>query len=541
MNGTKPNTVSFIRFLTMLVFLGCTKVHSNEPKLFTSDICVYGGSEAGFIAAIEAAHLGKTVSLIAPSAHIGGFIINGLSTSDIGNGLVDNKHYVSGLPLGFYMRIASYYGHNKTLGEFGWEPHVAEKIIEDWIKEYPNISVYKKERLKEGKGSVVKEGSVIKGLVMESGKKFKASIFIDATIEGDLMAFSGVNYTFGREGNAKYGETINGVYPEQSYAQFKVNLDPYNVVGDTVSGLIPTILDVPIGRKGEASPYIMGFCFRICLTDNLENQVPISKPRSYNPHDYEIYRRYFTVGGMNGFLKEPDKNVPNSKTDLGSWHDLSANLYGMNVDYPDGSYKIRQKMYECHKNFTLGLLWFLQNDSSVPIDVKSSWKAFGLPKDEFKDNGHWPYKFYARSARRMVSDYVITEHNGRPGAKQTVDPIGITLWPFDMHASKRVIKNGSVWNEGFIMDKKVIPFGISYRALVPKSDECSNLLVPGCPSSSYVGYSALRLTWVFMTMGQAAGAAASIAIDNQIDVQEVPYNKLRTKLLEVGQVLNSQL
>lgn len=530
---------SIICQFVLVLVIGLCGAQSNGHKAITTDICVYGDSEASFMAAIAAARSGKSVSLISPSDHIGGFIINGLSSSDIGDGHVDNKRFVSGLPLEFYKRITAYYGHDKELGSFGWEPHVAEEVIENWLKEFANISVYKSERLKEGTEGVLKDGAVIRELAMESGTRFKASVFIDATIEGDLMAFSGVSYAYGREGNVKYGETINGVYPDQTYRQFEIEIDPYIETGNPSSGLLPTILNVPLGSRGDASPYIMGFCFRICLTDSLENRIPISKPKNYDSREYEIYRRYFKEGGMNRFLNGPYKEVPNAKTDMGSWHDLSANLYGMNVKYLDAGYKEREEVYNQHKNFTIGLLWFLQNDSSVPEEVQLRWLAYGLPKDEFLDNGHWPNKFYARSSRRMVSDYVVTEHNGRSGAERPKDPIGVTLWPFDMHAAKRIVRDGKVWNEGFVFDKKVVPFGISYRALVPKKAECTNLLVAACPSSSYVGYSALRLVWVFMTMGQASGVAAVKVIDDQVSVQDVAYDHVRLELLQMGQVLDA--
>jgi hypothetical protein len=284
----------------------------------------------------------------------------------------------------------------------------------------------------------------------------------------------------------------------------------------------------------------MGFCFRICLTNNPANRISITLPIGYNPDDYEIYRRYFAAGGANPLLVDGPEiriNVPNQKTDMGSWHDLSANLYGMNVDYPDAGYQKRQEIYEFHKNFTIGLIWFLQNDPAVPSEVRQRWEPWGLPQDEFTDNDHWPRKFYARSTRRMVSNYVITEHNGRPGAEQPSDVIGVTYWPFDMHAAKRVVRNGYAWNEGFVFDENTQPFGVSYRALVPKRQECTNLIVAACPSSSYVGYGALRLVWMFMTMGQAAGAAGSISVDDKVPVQDVNYNKLKKHLLDNGQVL----
>jgi hypothetical protein len=532
----------YILFL-WLIILSCT-ARTDYTDLIRTDICIYGGSEASFTAAIQAAKQGKTVALIAPYGHVGGFIIEGLSRSDVGDGHVNNKRFVSGLPLEFYNRVRKIYNHNEELGSFGWEPKVGEQLILDWIGEYPSITIYKNERLVEGTNGVVKEGARITRIVMESGKRFAARVFIDATIEGDLMAFSGISYTYGREGNAKYNETINGNYPDQTYRQFKVQVDPYKTPGDPASGLIATVLDVPLGEAGDPSPYIMGFCFRICLTNNPDNRFPIEKPGTYNPADYEIYKRYFAAGGNNPFLVEGPgirANVPNQKTDMGSWQDLSANLYGMNVEYPDASYQKRQEIYEYHKNFTTGLIWFLQNDPAVPTEIQEKWKSWGLPSDEFTDNGHWPRKLYVRSARRMVSDYIITEHIGRPGAEQPLDIIGVTYWPFDMHAAKRVVRNGYVWNEGFVFDKNIHPFGISYRALVPKHEECTNLIVAASPSSSYVGYGALRLVWMFMTIGQAAGAAGSIAIDDGVSVQDVDYVKLKQELLKNGQVLSVDL
>ncbi|WP_081652439.1 FAD-dependent oxidoreductase [Cyclobacterium qasimii] len=373
-------------------------------------------------------------------------------------------------------------------------------------------------------------------VILEDGSEIKAKVFVDASIEGHLLHFAGVTTETIREGNDKYGEKLNGIQEVNTFKQFTVAVDPYIVEGDSTSGLISTIQAGELGNHGDPSHYIQGFCFRMCLTKEKGNMLPINKPENYVPERYEIYRRYFKAGGK---LFKPEANRHNGKTDIGSWHDLSANLYGENWEYPEGNYQKQDSIVKFHRDFTLGLLWFLQNDESVDSLNRANWEGWGLPKDEFTDNGNWPRRLYIRSGRRMVSDYVITEHNVDIKVKDTVsDPVGIAWWPPDVHHARRIVKNGKAYNEGFTHvenDGTWKPFKISFQATVPKKEECINLLTPTSLSSSYIGYGSTRIVPTFMIVGQSVGAAAAIAASENIDVQDIPYPELEKVLLSQNQ------
>lgn len=416
-----------------------------------------------------------------------------------------------------------------------FEPHVAEAVFGELVKEH-GVRVFFNHRLAE-KGGVEKDAKAkrITALRCENGAEFRGRVFLDATYEGDLLAFAGVSMIIGREANAKYGETKNGIRGENNYRQMAVRVDPYRVPGDSQSGVIPTVQDEPLGTPGAGDHRIQAYCFRMCLTKDPAKRIPFIKPNGYDSTQYEIYRRYVKAGGK---LWKPVANLPESKTDMGSWHDLSANLYGMNHDYPGGSYSTRARICREHLTFTQGLCWFLANDPEVPEDLRREWSQWGTSKDEFRDNAGWPRQFYVRDARRMVSDYVITEHHTSKSNQTSVpDPVGLAYWPPDTHHVRRIVGDGAAYNEGFVFGgDDWAPFGISYRALIPRASECVNLLTPTCPSSSHVAYGAIRLEWTFMALGQAAATAACLAIDEGVAVQQLDYRKLRARLVADKQV-----
>ncbi|MFI0429351.1 FAD-dependent oxidoreductase [Mariniflexile sp. HMF6888] len=504
---------------------------------FDTDICILGGSEAGFTAAIQASRLGKKVVLIEPTGHVGGMLVEGIAR-DIGFG---SACVIGGIAREFYIAVEKYYGLEPEFDNPDWyskyEPSVAERIIEQMLDKERNITIIRKSRIKEQNG-VVKVGNKITKVILENGVEIEAKVFIDASIEGYLLHFSGITTETIREGNTKYGETINGVQGENKFKQFLVKVDPYIIEGDSTSGLIKTIQNGKLGKHGDPSKFIQGFCYRMCLTKEKNNCIPITKPKTYNSDWYEIYRRYLKKGGV---LFKPDPYRHNGKTDVGSWHDLSANLYGENWQYPTGNYKTQDSIVQYHRDFTMGLLWFLQNDASIDSLTRANWEGWGLPKDEFTDNGHWPRRLYIRSARRMVSDYIITEHNTNINTLDTVsDPVAIAWWPPDMHHARRIVKNGYAYNEGFTQvgdNKNWKPFKISYRATIPKKRECTNIITPTCLSSSYVGYGSIRIVPTFMMLGQSTGVAAAIAIDDNISLQDVPYSTLGEMLIYNKQIL----
>lgn len=523
------------------------------PHTFGHDVVIYGGTPAGIAAAIQAARDGKSVALIEPSSRLGGIMVNGLGGTDIDNHKgFQNSHAVGGIALEFYRRVANYYGygdafadmlkhHTKDPWLWRFEPHVAEEILSDWVLEHAPISVFLNNRLAEEEDAVTREGTRIRKIRTENGAAYRGTVFIDATLEGDLLAAAGVSTTWGRESNSLYGETKNGIRAETTHAQFTVSVDPYVRPGDPSSGVIPTVQDEPLGIPGEADKSIQAYCFRMCLTQDEDNRIPFQKPRDYDRTQYEIYLRYLKAGGK---LYTPHKSIPNGKTDLGAWHDLSHNLYGMNHDYASGSYSVRQKIFNEHKSFTQGLFYFLANDGHVGTldsSLQNTWKRWGLCKDEFTDNGGWPRQFYVRDARRMLSDYVMTEHHTRRVKPAVVDdPVAVAYWPPDLHSVRRIVRDGHAYNEGFVFGgDSWRPFGIAYRSLVPKKNECTNLLTPTCPSSSHVAYGALRIEFTYMAMGQACGIAAALALDRSADVQDIDYPSLRDRLVATGQVIDA--
>ena len=502
-------------------------------------LLIYGGTAGGFTAALEAASLGVDVVLVEPSGHIGGMSVEGLGGSDIDNHAFKNSPAVGGLALEFYRRIARAYGRTDP-APWRFESRVAEAVIDAWLAEYP-IRIYRNTRLSEAVGSVQKDQERITSLTMEDGRVFRAQMFIDATIEGDLLARSGVSTTVGREANSVYHETKNGIRAQTTHAQFSLRIDPYRIPGDPSSGVIPTVQDEPLGTPGEGDRSFQAYCFRVCLTKNPDNRVPFVQPMGYDRNLYEIYLRYLRAGGK---LYTPQAGLPGGKTDLGAWHDLSHNLYGMNRDYPEGDYATRKRVYQEHRDFTQGLFYFFANDEEVgrlAPALQAEWRLWGLAADEFGDNDHWPRQFYVRDARRMVSDCVITEHYA--DADHLVpDPVGLAFWPMDVHSVRRIVRDGAVYNEGFVFDgRDARPLPIPYRALVPRKSECSNLLTPTCVSSSHIAYGAIRLEWTFMLLGQSCGAAAALALEKRIAVQDLMYAELQARLLKSHQVLSLPL
>lgn len=513
------------------------------------DIVVYGGSSGGFPAAIQAAKLGKTVVLLEPSRHVGGMNVEGLGGTDIDNhSQFQNSPAVGGLALEFYRRIAKHYGKaeafesmlaegRKEPALWRFESSAAQKVIDDWLAEH-GIEVVTEARLLEEDGAVEKDGARIVSIRTTKGE-FQGKVFIDATIEGDLLAAAGISTVIGREANSLYNETKNGIRAETTHCQFEVEFDPWVVPGDPSSGTIHGVLDEPLGTPGEGDHRLQAYCFRVCMTDNPENRIPFPKPASYDPANYELYKRYLQAGGR---IHRPRAVLPNQKADVNGGAAASHNLNARNYGYPAGSRAEREAILTYHREYTQGLFHFLANDPEIgriAPELQAHWSEWGLAKDEFTDNGGWPRMFYVRDARRMVSDYIVTEHHVKKDHPTPVeDPVGMAFWPPDVHSVRTIVRDGHAYNEGFVFGgEDWVPFGVSYRALVPKASEAVNLLTSTCPSSSHIAYGAIRIEFTFMALGQAAAVAASQAIDAGATVQEIPYAPLRDRLLADGQVL----
>ncbi|RUL81771.1 FAD-dependent oxidoreductase [Tautonia sociabilis] len=521
------------------------------PQSF--DVVVYGGTSAGIAAAVQADRMGKSVVVVSPDVHLGGLSSGGLGWTDSGR-----KEAIGGLAREFYHRVWRHYqdddawrwqsraeygnkgqgtpaidGNQRTMWIF--EPHVAEEIFEALVAEH-DIPVVRDAWLDRESG-VEKDGNRIVSITTIDGRTFSGKQFIDATYEGDLMAAAGVSYTVGRESNATYGETLNGVQTARAVShQFDFPVDPYVVPGDPSSGLLPRIHPGPPGEDGQGDHRVQAYCFRMCLTDHPDNRLPFEKPEGYDPAEYELLGRYLR-GGWKGVFNKFDP-IPNRKTDTNNHGAFSTDNIGRNDDYPEASYERRREIIAEHERYQKGLMYFLANDPGVPEDIRSRAASYGLARDEFVDNGHWPHQIYVREARRMVSDFVMTERHLR-GLEPTPDPVGMGSYNMDSHNVQRYVdEHGHARNEGDIQVSPGGPYSISYRALVPRAEECVNLLVPVCLSSSHIAYGSIRMEPVFMILGQSAATASCLAIDHGSTVQAIPPDALRDRLLADGQVLD---
>jgi ribulose 1,5-bisphosphate synthetase/thiazole synthase len=532
------------------------------------DVVVYGGTSGGVVAAVQVARLGRSVVLVEPGRHLGGLSSGGLGATDIGV-----KQSIGGLAREFYQRVNRYYAQptawkygsrDEYLGRRkGWaaeqtwwlfEPHAAEAVFQQLVQE-ARVPVVFGERLDLKRGVVKQQGRVVR-IVMESGRAFAGLAFIDATYEGDLMAKAGVSYTVGREPNARYAEHLNGVQPHREherfyfYHQFMSPVDAYVKRGDPASGLLPSVGADGPGRAGEGDHRIQAYCFRTCLTDQADNLVPIAKPKGYDPRRYELLLRYYEAG-FEGIPVDPIRQLrpqglppgaflPNRKTDNNNVHAVSVDNTGMNYAYPEGDYATRARIVEDHRVYQQGLYWTLAHDPRVPAAVRSEMSRWGLAKDEFTDNDHWPHQLYVREARRMQSDQVMTEHHC-VGRQVAADSVGMASYGMDSHNVQRYVDEyGRVRNEGNVQTEGNValrPYPVSYRAIVPRAGECTNLLVPVCLSASHVAYGSIRMEPVFMVLGQSAALAAVEALEHGTSVQQVDYTRLRARLIAAKQIL----
>jgi hypothetical protein len=485
------------------------------------------------MAAVQAARMGKTVVLVAQETHLGGMTSGGLGATDIGK---FGDSYVQGLTREFYERMGKHYGKQGAV--FAFEPHVAEQVYNDMARE-AGVRVNTNQWL----AAAGKQGAQILTLTMTSGEVFRARMFVDATYEGDLMAKAGVSYCVDREANAQYGESLNGVRaPNTGGHQFKDRqVDPYRVPGEPASGLIPLIQAGSAGTPGAADQRVQAYNFRMCLTKTAANRLPITAPPNYDPATYELLARYIHSSvSMGASLSLRDfmniSSMPDGKTDINNNGPVSTDFIGQSDRYAEADFAARAKSYEAHKNYMQGFFYFLATDSRVPAKVRDEMQAYGLSKDEFVDNGGWPYQLYVREARRMVSDYVMTEANCL-GKRLVPDSIGLGAYTMDSHNCARLVVNGRVENEGDTQVAVPAPYPISYRAIIPKANECENLLVPVCLSASHIAYGSIRMEPVYMILGQSAATAACLALDDKVSVQQLDFAKLQARLLQDRQKL----
>jgi hypothetical protein len=496
------------------------------------DVCVYGGTSGGVIAAYTAKKMGKSVLLIEPGKHLGGLSSGGLGYTDIGN-----KYAVTGLGLDFYRRLGRHYGQFES---WIFEPGVAENVFLQYINE-AQVQVLYEYRIASAK----KENRYIKEITLENSytparhhKTIKAKVFIDCSYEGDLMAKAGVSYKVGREAASQYGESYNGVQVQppatpQHGNQIPDGVDPYKVPGDPKSGLLWGISDAKLASTGTGDNHVQAYNFRICLTDDPANRIPISKPEGYDPLRYELLPRYIAKLTDTNDIREILKFdlMPNHKTDINNGGGFSTDMIGYNWAYPDGDYLTRTKIQKEHELYAKGLLYFIQHDPRIPAAMRNFLLNWGYPKDEYRDNNNWSPQMYVREARRMIGAYVMTQANCE--AKTVVnDGIGMAAYGMDSHNTQRLVINGMAKNEGDVEKGGTGPYPISYRSLTPKANECANLLVPVCLSASHIGYGSIRMEPVFMVLGQSAATAAVLAINGKTTVQTVDVKKIQKLLAE---------
>ena len=536
------------------------------------DIVIYGSSPAALSAAVQAKRMGKTAVVVCPETRIGGLTTGGLGQTDIGN-----KAAFGGIALEFYRDVAKWYGNPAHLivqfpderrrketaaailkngDKWTFEPSAALAILEGWEKR-DSLDIRRGEWLDREKGVEKKDGRIV-AIKTLSGNVYRGKVFIDATYEGDLMAAAGVSYTVGREANSVYGETISGVQlREAKYHQLKTGISPYVEEDKPESGLLPGIEPYnPDEKDGDGDKRVQAYNFRMCLTDDPENRIPFKKPANYDEREYELLFRNYAKGADVKRLPWINSKMPNRKTDTNNYGGFSTDFIGRNYEWPEASYARRAEIFKAHLDYQCGLMWTLANHPRIPKEVRDVVSKWGTCKDEFKDGpgDGWQSQLYVREARRMVGEYVMTEHECR-GDRKAPRPVAMGAYQMDSHHVRRVVTSkGNVKNEGDVEDGRrysawgpdaakrkqggrIKPYGIDYGAICPKKAECGNLLVPVCLSASHMAFGSIRMEPVFFALGQAAGTAASMAAAGDAAVQDVPYEELRARLEADGQVV----
>nr|WP_246459154.1 FAD-dependent oxidoreductase [Puniceicoccus vermicola] len=508
-----------------------------------ADIIVYGGTSGGVVAAVQAVRQGNSVALVVFGRHVGGMTSGGLTHTDGVNAEVQG-----GITREFF----------DVVGDSGFLPSEAEATFESMLSDPvpaaewdEPIPTYFEQRLDH----VEKVGTRIVAIHMENGSIFRGRMFLDCTYEGDLMAMAGVPYTYGRESQAQYGESLAGRRASVPLGE----IDAYNIPGDPESGLIDNLIEGETeGEVGQADEHVQAYNFRMFTT--WTNKQPIFKPDGYDAANFEILYRFHKNGG--------DASVRRIANDVNNHHLFDRGVATDHIGgnrWPDGEggfipwweadYATRELIYQSHVNWQLGMLWYvktdpayaaLTSDPSVSPSQQDAIQeaidrvnAFGFPIGEHPETQGWPHELYVREARRMVSDHVTTQDH-YDGNTPVPDPVGLANYRADAHHSRRFVgADGTVRVEGDTGGHDHIPWGIPYRALVPPADNTTNLLVPWSISASHVAFCSMRMEPCFMVLSQSASTAAGLAIDQKISVQEVDYAELRMRLIADRQILGA--
>jgi hypothetical protein len=516
--------------LTLAVLILAVPARAAEHA---ADVVVYGATASGVVAAVAAARQGKSVLLVEPGRHTGGMVTGGLGATDYGN-----RAAVGGYSREFFDRVRDHYAAKYGKGSqqlrdcsdgFYFEPHVATLVFNRMLTEAKVTPLFG-QRLTR----VVKKGTALASFTTAKGDTFAARVFIDASYEGDLMAAAGVKYHVGREARPAYKESLAGVQEFSRAHQWPVRVNGL----DAMKKLLPFIQAGPPGKPGDGDRKVQAYNFRLCMTDRRDNLVPWPKPAGYDPARYELLARYLKArpGVKMGQLMNPVR-MPNGKTDTNNNGPFSTDHIGANWDYPEADHATRERIREDHVRYTQGFFYFLANDPRVPAALRKEMQGWGLARDEFTDTDNWPHQLYVREARRMVGAYVMTQADIMDNREKD-DSVGLGSYNTDSHHVQRVVRaDGSVLNEGDFQEP-VSPYAIPYRSLTPKASECDNLLVPVCCSASHVVYGTIRMEPVYMSLGQASGVAATLAVEGKCSVQKVPAEKLTALLKKQKAVLS---
>jgi hypothetical protein len=515
-----------------VLFLGLTVA---SPA--ATDVIVYGATPGGFCAAIAAAREGAKVTLLEPTEHVGGVNTGGLCFSDSNQTV---RSTVLGLFEEWHQRVEADYQKRGVMLPYSvaekdhqhwtYEPHVAARVTSDMLKQ-AGVEVLTQQVLK----SVVKEGTRITKLITTRGE-FTASVFIDGTYEGDLLPAAKVSWTIGREGRAEYGESLAG----KQFPKPKMSISGLDASGKP----LPLVTTKDAGPDEAGDKNVMVYSFRLCLTKNPANRVPFPEPANYDPARFEVIRRYYLQEKRPVLLWDLYP-LPGDKFDAnnGIGKQFSMGLVGACNGWSEADAAGRAVIWEQHKQYTLELYRFLTTDSSVPQKLRQQLGEIGLCKDEFAQTGHWSPQLYVREGRRMIGEYVVAQKDIMEQPEKP-DAIVVSSFPIDSHDCQRVGTADSVINEGTIFPVRMegrrhgFPYHIPYRAITPKQQECTNLLVPVALSCTHVGISSIRVEPTWMILGQSAGIAAALSAKQKVAVQALPYPVLRERLLAQKQVLD---
>ncbi len=514
------------------------------------DVVVYGGTPAGIMAALAAEREGVSVLLVEPGKYLGGMVAGGLGRTDIGE-----QQYIGGMAADYFNAVAAYTPAGEQTPERPWdlEAKVAARVF-DSLLSVSGCEVIRGVRLSQ----VMKEGNRITEIVLENGKRYRAKVFIDAGYEGDLMARSGVFYIVGRESRDTYDEPCAGFYndPEQHYAPQDYALpcpclgegSPVHYLHNTQFGAdIPAygngILLSGISREGQpeagsGDSLTQAYNFRVTATRRDDLRVPWPEPQHYESEYYTLLLRYIEAHPGIVFSKLVHfGRLPNGKYDINANGPFTTDYVGGNTAYPDGDYAARERIVKDHEDYQKGFFWFLSHDPRVPEALREEVNGWGLCRDEFTDNGHWPHQLYVREGRRMKGAYVMTQTDITADVRKT-DAVGMGSFKADSHPVQRwADSDGMVREEGHFL-VETTPYQIPLRAIVPVREECANLLVPVCLSASHVAYGSIRMEPVYMLLGHAAGVAAAMTAG--ADIQDTDITQLQDKLARQGQVLSAQ-